>query len=370
MLATDDIKIGVVTFPVSKSGAGPLSNLVEVLLEQSKNPLYVITGNDGSKVHNIDARVQVTSISHQLKQNIFSRSISYAVTQIRISLSMLKATKNVDKWLFFIGGELLVLPIISAKITRKPTILLFAGSPLKQTYSQKLAGFCYFLISTFNRVLCDKLMVYSPMLISEWNLEKYRHKILIAHRHFLDFNTFTVTTPSPPPPLIGYIGRLSGEKASELRRGLPCHPQRPAGPPSAHRRGRAIERFDRGLPAGRELPPASTSRLDLRRSSKIPQPAPPPRPSLLHRRAPEHHARGHGLRDPSLATPVGAIPDVIIDGKTDLLWRITPGVHRGECDPGAELPDLEEIADAGRRFVEEFTFERVVERWKEVLEEI
>jgi len=92
--------ICVVTFPVESAGVMPVSNLVEVLLEQSKNPLYVITGNDGSKVHNIDARVRVTSISHQLKQNIFGRSISYVVTQIRISLSMLKVTKNVDKWLF------------------------------------------------------------------------------------------------------------------------------------------------------------------------------------------------------------------------------------------------------------------------------
>jgi len=120
------------------AGVMPVSNLVEVLLEQSKIPLYVITGNDGSKVHNIDARVRVTSISHQLKQNIFGRSISYVVTQIRISLSMLKVTKNVDKWLFFIGGELLILPIISAKLTCKPTILLFAGSPLDQSNSQKI----------------------------------------------------------------------------------------------------------------------------------------------------------------------------------------------------------------------------------------
>ncbi|MDR9817329.1 MAG: hypothetical protein RJR34_11280 [Candidatus Methanoculleus thermohydrogenotrophicum] len=42
---------------------------------------------------------------------------------------------------------------------------------------------------------CERIVVYSPRYITEWNLEKYRHKILIAHEHFLDFNTFTVTTP-------------------------------------------------------------------------------------------------------------------------------------------------------------------------------
>ena len=43
-----------------------------------------------------------------------------------------------------------------------------------------------------------------------------------------------------------------------------------------------------------------------------------------------------------------------------------------ERDPGAELPaDLEQIPGEREQFVEEhFTFERVVERWKEVLEEI
>jgi glycosyltransferase involved in cell wall biosynthesis len=75
---------------------------------------------------------------------------------------------------------------------------------------------------------------------------------------------------------------------------------------------------------------------------------------------------------PVLATPVGAIPDVIIDGKTGFIMEnnspecITRNVVRA-----LSSPNLEQIAESGRRFVEEqFTFERVVERWKEVLEEI
>ena len=34
------------------------------------------------------------------------------------------------------------------------------------------------------------------------------------------------------------------------------------------------------------------------RPPQVPQPAPAPHPPFLHRRAPEHHARGHGLWDP------------------------------------------------------------------------
>jgi glycosyltransferase involved in cell wall biosynthesis len=69
------------------------------------------------------------------------------------------------------------------------------------------------ILSEMAQTIADHIILYSPSLVSEWNLEKHRHKILIAHRHFLDFNTFTVTTPlASRSPLIGYIGRLSGEK--------------------------------------------------------------------------------------------------------------------------------------------------------------
>ncbi len=51
---------------------------------------------------------------------------------------------------------------------------------------------------------------------------------------------------------------------------------------------------------------------------------------------------------PVLATPVGAIPDVIIDGKTGfIMGNNSPGVHRGERGKGAELPGSG--ADCGGR---------------------
>ena len=73
-----------------------------------------------------------------------------------------------------------------------------------------------------------------------------------------------------------------------------------------------------------------------------------------------------------LATPVGAIPDVIIDGKTGFIMESnSPECIAENVRRALDSPDLEQIAEAGRRFVgENYTFERVVERWKEVLEEI
>jgi len=75
---------------------------------------------------------------------------------------------------------------------------------------------------------------------------------------------------------------------------------------------------------------------------------------------------------PVLATPVGAVPDVIVDGKTGFIMENnSPECIAENVVRALAHPDIEQIAEAGRRFVEEnFTFERAVERWKEVLEEI
>ncbi len=75
---------------------------------------------------------------------------------------------------------------------------------------------------------------------------------------------------------------------------------------------------------------------------------------------------------PVPATPVGAIPDVIIDGKTGFIMENnSPECIAANVIRALSSPDLERIAENGKRFVEgNFTFERVIERWKEVLEEI
>jgi len=69
---------------------------------------------------------------------------------------------------------------------------------------------------------------------------------------------------------------------------------------------------------------------------------------------------------------LGAIPDTIIEERLDLLWRTTPPeciVKNVICV--LSFPDLEWIAEEGRRFVEEdFSFEKTVESWKGILQSI
>jgi len=224
--------------------------------------------------------------------------------------------------------------------------------------------------------LTTRIIIYSPYLINEWHLEAYRHKILIAHRHFLDFETFTVTTPFPDrPPLIGYIGRLSGEKGVQhFARVLPAilNDQQDLrafiGGDGPLKESIAASLQEGGVTARIDLP-GWISHDDL--------------PDYLNQLRllilpsyteglPNIMLEAMACGTPVLATPVGAILDVLIDGKTGFIMENnSPECIAENVKRALDSPDLERIAEEGRRFVEEnFTFERVVERWKEVLEEI
>jgi glycosyltransferase involved in cell wall biosynthesis len=75
---------------------------------------------------------------------------------------------------------------------------------------------------------------------------------------------------------------------------------------------------------------------------------------------------------PVLATPVGAISDIIIDGETGFIMENnSPGYIAESVIRALNSPNLEQIAEGGRRFVEgNFSFESTITRWKEMLEGI
>ena len=134
--------------------------------------------------------------------------------QIQLVKKMYKLRCGVDTNIFFIGGDTLLLPIVFSKLLNKKVILLLAGSSIKtHQMNQDKLTIGLKLLREPCLSLADKIIVYAPSLIQDYQLEPYRHKILVAHEHFLDFNTLTVTAPlHDRPPLIGYIGRLSREK--------------------------------------------------------------------------------------------------------------------------------------------------------------
>ena len=321
-----------------------------------------------------DARVQLCTVDYNSGNNILSRILYFTEIQVRVTQYIAKLN-HVDTWVFFIGGEIFALPMVMAKLFRKRTIILLPGSEITAAES---SGRRFIILqkifSMVVRKFCEKIVVYSPILISEWNLEPYRHKILIAHEHFLDFTTFTVTTPlASRPPLIGYIGRLSGEKGVQLfAQALPAILD-------DRQDLRALIGGDGAL---KEMIAASLQEGDV--TSRVDLPG-----WISHDDLPDYlnqlqllvlPSYTEGLPNimleamacgtPVLATPVGAIPDVIIDGKTGFIMENnSPESIAANVIRALNSPDLEQIAEDGRRFVEEsFTFEKTVEDWKGILQ--
>ena len=123
----DKYNIGIVTFPMHKSGNQPLSNLIDIVVLRSEKTT-LITGNDGYTLFKSDSRLNVNGIDHKSGALLVSRILKYLYTQVRISYLMIQKSSEVDKWIFFFGGNGLLLPLLTAKLSKKSTALLLADA--------------------------------------------------------------------------------------------------------------------------------------------------------------------------------------------------------------------------------------------------
>ena len=208
------LRIGILTEAISEAGITGTSNLIDIVKHFSPC-VYLVSSPEAKSSFEHDKNVHTYSISHNGSTSALMRIGRSLFFQTRISYKMLKLMRATDLWLFFIGGDLLVLPMIIAKLFRKKVLLVLASSAsdtLLFSHNARLASIAR-LTSRLNCTLSDHVVLYSSILIDTWGLERYRHKIIVAGEHVIDFDQLPMKRPfGQRAELVGYLGRLSEEK--------------------------------------------------------------------------------------------------------------------------------------------------------------
>lgn len=366
-------KIAVINIPLTvKSGNIPLSNLLDILLANSSK-LYLVSGKidmDFLKGKNIN----LYTINHSKCSNVLLRVFKYIYAQLKISFVLLSKLRNIEMFFFFIGGEQLILPILTAKILRKKIVLILAGNPSKVSAVNEdpFSGIIE-LLSKINMRFVDRIIVYSNSVIQERNLKKFESKIIIASEHIIDFNIFYIKKNlKDRKNVIGFFGDLGNLKGvMNLLFAIPEILN--------HRKDLLFLIGGEGVL--KEKIESYIIENELSENVKLTG-------WIQHKDIPHYLSQlkllvlpsyTEGLPNiiieamacgtPVIATAVGAIPDIIIDEKTGFIMEnntptsISDAILRALNDP-----ELDEISKSSHLLVvNKFTYNKQINRYNKII---
>jgi len=369
------MKICILTFNKGEGGGIiSLSNFISLFKEYMEN-IYIISTSDGNKTLKSD-NIRCFIIKHEGKSTKFMKIFNTFLTQIVISFYLLRIMRKVETLLFI--GELLVLPMMVAKIFRKKILLSLPASHMQMykfaeddTLHNELE-----ILTKISLFLSNHILLYSPNLIKEWDLEKYKDKISIAHEHFLNFNKFKIKNKfDERENIIGYIGRLSEEKGTlNFVKAIP----------EIINKNDNLQFLIGGDGQLRDEIEKYINEKNLNDKVKLAG-------WISHDQLPDYMNKlklvvlpsyTEGLPNimleamacgtPVLATPVGAIPDVIKDGETGFIMEDnSPECIARNVIRALNHQNLEQIAVNACKLIEkEYTYEKAVEGYRKILEDL
>jgi glycosyltransferase involved in cell wall biosynthesis len=367
----------IVTFSLSEAGHMPLSNLAR-LISRLANRVYVVSGGAAMENFRVDSNVQVLQFTHRYSSRLLLRIINYVHTQVKILNRVIEASRQTNLFVFFIGGENLILPMLTLKLLRKKVLLMPAGITTKGYRARKDSLFRFSsLLASFNSSLADKIVLYSGIMIREANLTRYQSKIIVGHEHFVDFSKFfTRRTVDERLNVVGYIGRLSEEKGIlslinaipfVLKKNIEIHFMICGDGSLTDMVRRSLQSV--GLKANTEFTNWITHDEVPRYLNEFRLLILPSSTEGL----PNILLEAMSCGTPVLATSVGAIPDIIKDNETGFLLTSNAPEHIASriVELLGEPEILEKVSIKAHNWVREnFSEKETTETWQEILNRI
>jgi glycosyltransferase involved in cell wall biosynthesis len=367
----EDIDILLITggVPGNKSMATNTDKLLKILLNITDN-LHLVTFCNNELISGLNNKN-----IHFLKwyKNRFKRFL-YIYRQILVSkvIFSLHRTNNIKIVLFAFGQDIQILPMISAKIVAKKTIIRSDG---RLTIAQKkyfktlsvIERYFFKIIEEINYKLVNVILTECEYMISENNFQKYNSQV---GNLFVDIDKFMIKTDIRKYE-IGFVGRLSKEKGivnflKSLKILNGCHNVIIIGD------GEEKNSVLNGIQRLKSIFKLDIKYIGWVENEKLPNYlnkikilVVPSYKEGLPNIVLEAMACGCVV----VATSVGGIPDIIKDGETGFIMENnSPECIAENVMRALEHPDLEGIVENARARVErEFTYEVAVERYRKIL---
>ncbi len=343
--------------------------------------VLVITGNfyanlpyDNVSVINVKA-----PIVKKAKESVTSKAFRLLWVQFTFSKAVFQQSKRVDTIMLYLSSGLLILPVALARLLGKKVVIINTGSG-SQSLRAMYPGLLGHIYSAIVRGMehCDyslasNIVVYSKSIIGPLGLGRYKDKIRVAHRHFLDFDKFKMQKPlDERSNIVGYIGRLSEEKG--VMNFIQAIPE-------ILKKAKGVKFLVGGEGRSRNKIVKYINQENL--ASQVRLVGWVPHDKLPHQLnelkllvIPSYTEAGPLIAleamacgTPVLAAPVGALQDIIKDGKTGfILEDNSPGRIAANVVRALTHPKLEEIASNALNLVKrEFTYEKAVARYRNIL---
>jgi glycosyltransferase involved in cell wall biosynthesis len=370
-------KIILISYQVHRAFITPIKNLSTILEGISEKGEVLITSNENIWEEILHGNIYHHHVKSNVYQDFFFRIFNYILAEIRISYLLFTISKPDDTIIYFMQNSP-ILPMFLSKILRMRIIWMLPSTVTinKWNYRQDPLAIIPVLIQNIGYSISDTLVVYSPLLIRDWNLEKYSGKIKIAHEHYIDLKLFRETTQlSERPNIVGYIGRMNYEKGVEnFVDSLPILLES----------DKSLKILIGGDGPLKEAITATlkkeflTARVDI-----IGWISHDDLPGYLNQLKllvlpsyteglPNTMLESMACGTPVLATPVGAVPDIIRNGETGFIMENnSPQCISDNIIKALQDPNLGKIASHAKEMVEkEFNFETTVTQWKQLFEKI